>query len=141
MVRPKREKPLNKDELAREIKKLGRYANVKKFYIYGHTFDSKAEMQRYLELRLLRRAGVIRDLELQVRIPIILGGVEVRYPPTPRNKKGRQMVYVADFRYMDIENDCVVVEDVKMASRFRPEIYKFKRALIHSMGITILETH
>ena len=139
MKRAKREKSLNKDELASEIKKLGRYANVKKFYIYGHTFDSKAEMQRYLELRLLRRAGVIRNLELQVRIPIILGGVEVRYPPTPRNKKGRQMVYVVDFVYYDIELDKEIIEDKKMQSGFRPEIYKFKRALIHSMGLTINE--
>ncbi|MGP1455872.1 MAG: DUF1064 domain-containing protein [Treponema sp.] len=31
----------------------------------GITFDSMAEMNRYLELKQLERAGIITDLELQ----------------------------------------------------------------------------
>ena len=33
--------------------------------IDGITFDSLAEMNRYLELKMLEKAGIITDLELQ----------------------------------------------------------------------------
>lgn len=119
--------------------KQGRYANVRKYRFFGETFDSKKEAYHYLDLRDRRKHGLIRNLEVHPRISIVIGGVQVRYPPTPRNKKGRAMVYVADFRYFDVERECTVVEDVKMQSGFHPEIYKFKRALLHTMGLTINE--
>jgi hypothetical protein len=68
----------------------------------GIVFDSMAEMNRYAELKILERAGVIKDLALQPRFTLI--------EKTPRT---RQHVYTADFMYL--ENAQVIVEDVKGA--------------------------
>jgi hypothetical protein len=111
-----------------------RYANVKKSKLFGHTFDSKKEARHYLDLRDQAKRGIIDNLELQPRIPIVIGGVAVRYHPS-----GRQMVYVADFRYMITKTGQIQIDDVKMQSGFLTEIYKFKRALIYTMGLTINE--
>ena len=129
----------------------GRYGNVRKPVIDGHRFDSKYESERYLELKLLEKAGKIRDLELQPRFPIEIFGLKImmrsqRYP------NGRQLTYVADFRYVDIEKavlckKCekpllgigVVIEDVKMQSGHSQPEYKIKRALMQAMGYQITE--
>lgn len=114
--------------------KISRFGNVKKPSCDGHKFDSKREMNRYLDLKLMLKCKLIKDLELQPRIDIVIGGVQVRYFPS-----ARKMQYVADFRYFDIEKGETVIEDVKMQSGYRPEIYKFKRALVHTMGLIINE--
>lgn len=114
--------------------KRGRYPNVKKPTYFGHTFDSKREANHYLGLRDDLKHGRIRDLELQPRIAIVIGGVPVRYFPS-----GRQMFYKADFRFWHIEEGRRVIQDVKMQSGFLTEIYKFKRALVHTMGLIIDE--
>lgn len=111
-----------------------RYANVEKPVCDGHKFDSKRELQRYLELKLMLKVKLIKALELQPRIDIVIGGVQVRYYPS-----GRKMQYVGDFRYVDMETGETVIEDTKMQSGHRPEIYKFKRALVHAMGLVITE--
>ena len=116
-----------------------RYPNINKATVDGITFDSPREMQRYLELKLLERAGVIRDLELQPRYPIEIGGVQVRIRSGRYHNSGRQVVYVADFRYFDAVKNCEVIEDVKMQSGHRPETYKLKRAMVEAMGIEITE--
>jgi len=108
---------------------------VNQVEVDGIKFSSKRESQRYLELSLLVRAGVIDNLELQYRIPIQIGGVPVMLYPS-----GRQLAYVADFRYRDIENgEMIIVEDVKMQSGYLTEVYKIKRALVLAMGIEIQE--
>ena len=121
----------------------GRYGNVRKPVIDGHRFDSKYESERYLELKLLEKAGKIRDLELQPRFPIEIFGVKImmrsqRYP------NGRQLTYVADFRYKDQElreglRNLTVIEDVKMQSGHSQPEYKIKRALMEAMGYQITE--
>lgn len=93
-----------------------KYGN-RKTVIDGVAFDSKAEAERYAELKLLERAGIIRDLQLQPKFPLI---------PTFRKngKTFRGITYVADFAYT--ENGRKVVEDVK---GFKTEVYKIKRKL------------
>lgn len=113
---------------------VSRYPNVEKPVCDGHKFDSKKELQRYLELKLMLKVKLIRDLEIQPRIDIVIGGVQVRYHPS-----GRKMQYVADFRYFDKDKGETIIEDVKMDSGYLPEIYKFKRALVHTMGLVIKE--
>jgi hypothetical protein len=115
----------------------GRYGNVRKVKIDGHTFDSGREAQRYLELKLLQKARKVTGLVVHPRIPIIFGGrpVLLRSRGYPN---GRRLTYVADFEYLTAGQ--VVIEDVKMQSGFRTEIYKIKRALVEHMGIKILET-
>jgi hypothetical protein len=79
--------------------------NAVKTTVDGHTFDSKAEAARYSELRLLERAGVISNLELQPSF-------ELQPPFRDAQKRlHRAIVYVADFAY-DEEGKCIC-EDVK----------------------------
>jgi hypothetical protein len=116
-----------------------RYPNITKSTVDGITFDSGREMQRYLELKLLDRAGVILNLVLQPRFPITIGGVEIRLKSKRYHKKGRHLTYVADFRYIDAESGKVIIEDVKMQSGHLTEGYHIKRALVAAMGWEITE--
>lgn len=110
---------------------LSRYANVRRHRYDGHTFDSKREMLRYQELKLLERAGELTDLELQYPVKIVIGGIPVQFD------NGRTMVYRADFRYYDTRAKRIIYEDVK---GHPTEVYKIKKALVRAMGIDILET-
>jgi len=81
----------------------------------GITFDSMAEMRRYLELKMLEKSGVITHLELQPKFLLI--------PKT--EKGGRAVYYKADFKY--IKNGKTVYEDVKGV---QTEVYKLKKKLL-----------
>lgn len=96
-----------------------KYKN-KKVKVDGHTFHSMREARRYKELKLMERAGVIKDLELQPKfelIPTIRTGTETL----------RKTVYKADFRYVDTKTKGVVVEDVK---GFKTDVYKLKKKML-----------
>lgn len=86
----------------------------------GHPFDSKREARRYKELKLMERAGAIKDLELQPKFELI---------PTIRieSETLRKTVYKADFRYTDTKTGGVVVEDVK---GFKTDVYKLKKKML-----------
>ena len=99
-------------------KKQSKYKN-KKIITDGIVFDSKKESERYIELKLLERAGEIKDLELQKVFELQPGF----------KKNGNtyiRITYVADFYYYDIRNNKYVVEDVK---GIRTEVYKIKKKL------------
>lgn len=70
----------------------------------GVTFDSKAEMERYLELKLMLKGKLISRLELQPEFEL-QPGFEFG------GKKYRPIKYIADFSYL--ENGSWVYEDVK----------------------------
>lgn len=89
----------------------------------GITFDSKKEARRYGELRLLERAGVIRELKLQPRFPIAINGHHV-------------CEYRADFQYE--EAGITVTEDVKGAKT--PSYLIKKKLMLAVHGIHIKET-
>lgn len=94
-------------------------------------YASRKEHRRANELRLLERAGVISNLQEQVRYEII---------PTQRGPDGRVLErachYVADFVYVD-DKGRLVVEDTKGV---RTEVYRIKRKLmLHVHGIRIIE--
>jgi len=74
----------------------------------GYTFDSKAEYRRYLELKVLQRAGEISRLEVHPAF-IVMDAYTV--PRTGELVKARK--YVADFGYQDLERMHHVVEDIK----------------------------
>ena len=120
-------------------RRKNRHSNVRKVTIDGIKFDSGSEASRYLDLQLMQTAGLIRNLTLQKRYKITIGGVPVMmrsagYP------NGRHMTYVADFVYLDVKLDDWIIEDVKMASGYRTDTYKIKKALMEAMGYEILET-
>lgn len=97
----------------------------------GITFDSKREAKRYQELKLMERAGIIRDLKRQVRYELI--------PAFDCNGKHyRPATYIADFVYTDVNTGGEVVEDCK---GYRTDVYRLKAKLFaHKFGVAILET-
>lgn len=116
----------------------------KKTVVDGIEFHSKKEANRWKELLLLERAGVISDLRRQVLFELIPAYYEEyeRYSPKTgkRLQNGRKCVergvmYVADFVYMkDGKN---VVEDTKGV---RTTDYIIKRKLMrHIHGVSITE--
>ena len=87
----------------------------------GTRFDSQAEATRYVELRLLLRAGKIELLELQPAFEL------VQKFTTRSGEKIRAISYVADFQYVDLATGKTIVEDVK---GMKTEVYKIKRKLL-----------
>ena len=110
--------------------KGNKYGN-RKVTIFGITFDSKHEAQRYLELVSMQRAGLISDLRIQVPYEVI--------PPIKDDISGRTIqrgtTYVADFVYWDGHD--YIVEDAKGV---RTDAYKLKKKLmLWRHGILIRE--
>lgn len=100
--------------------------HAKKTIVDGIEFDSKKEANRYYELLLMKRCGIIKDLQLQVPFELI-----------PKQDGERACKYIADFVYYDCENYCQVVEDVK---GIKTDVYKIKRKLMLQVyGIKIKE--
>ena len=118
-------------------KSKGRYGNVNKIVHDGIKFDSKREYLRYMDLKLLVRAGEISELKVHPKYPITIAGVEIRIYSKRYHKNGRHLTYEADFSYWRYGKP--VIEDVKMASGHRTEVYKIKRALMRAMGHQIEE--
>jgi len=104
---------------------MNKYKN-KKTVVDGITFDSKKEARRYGELKLLEKAGEIRGLKLQPKLPIEVNGQKV-------------CTYIGDFEYIDTSKDqVVIIEDVK--GRKTP-MYNLKKKLVKAVyGIEIFET-
>lgn len=88
----------------------------------GYKFASKREASRYMELKLMERAGIISDLRLQVPFDITINGFHV-------------CTYIADATY--VEKGKPVVEDTK--GMLTP-VYKLKRRLMRAVhNVEILE--
>lgn len=98
--------------------KRSKYGSVKTV-VDGITFHSKKEAARWMQLRLLERAGEIVDLEHQVKYPLVVNG---------------QLVcsYICDFRYAWKHGGGQVVEDVKSGPTKTRE-YRIKRKLMKAI--------
>jgi len=96
----------------------GKYGN-RRVQLDGYTFDSQAEANRYVELKLLVRGGVISSLRVHPPY-IIQSAFTHKYAG-----KVREIRYVADFEY--VEKGVQVVEDVKGV---RTPAYQLKRKLM-----------
>lgn len=104
--------------------KQNKYKN-EKITMDGMTFDSKKEYYRYCDLKLLERAGEIKDLQRQVKFELI-----------PKQEGERAVNYIADFVYIDRKGK-KVVEDTK---GIRTAEYIIKRKLmLWRYNIKILE--
>lgn len=99
----------------------------------GIRFDSMKEARRWGELRLMEKAGEIRNLRRQVRIPLIGQNGPVLFQPS-----GRAAVYVADFVYEDRRLGWgEVIEDSK---GHQTNEFKLKRAILAAQGKEIILT-
>lgn len=92
-----------------------KYHNVKT-YVGKIKFDSKKEANRYLELCMLEKSGIIKNLERQKRFEIV-----------PKTDGERAVYYIADFVYK--ENGKLICEDVKSDATRRDKTYIIKRKL------------
>lgn len=105
--------------------------HAQKTVLDGIKFDSKKEANRYAELKIMERAGLISGLQRQVRFELI-PAFDVD------GKHYRPTSYVADFVYTDVKSGKQVVEDCK---GFRTDIYRLKAKMFaHKFGVSILET-
>lgn len=85
---------------------------ARKTVVDGITFDSKHEAKRYGELKLLKAAGEICDLELQPQFKLGTDEDPVLMR-SARYHKGRRVTYTADFQYWDLRRNLVITEDAK----------------------------
>lgn len=104
---------------------MRKYHN-KKTVLNGRKFDSKKEARRFVELQMLEKKGLIKNLECQKKFELI-----------PKQNGQRACNYIADFVYVDASNGQTVVEDVKGV---RTEVYKIKKKLLlYFCGLDIHE--
>lgn len=96
---------------------------AKRTIAHGISFDSKAEADRYCELRLLERSGEITNLELQPKYPLVVEGVDCGF-------------YLGDFQYFSRGTNTKrgehVVEDVKSKAT-KTRLYQLKKKLVFAL--------
>ena len=114
--------PLNIEELLRPKRKFRNTPTV----VDGRRFDSKKEAERYSHLKIAQEAGVISDLQCQVRYDLhAISGHKL-------------WTYVADFVY--VRGGELIVEDVKSPiTRKQPVYVAKKRHMKLELGIEISE--
>lgn len=98
---------------------MNKYFN-RKVTVDGIKFDSIKEANRYLDLKVLKKVGLIKEVELQKVFEL---------QPKYINNKGehiRAITYKCDFFYYDIKKEKYIVEDTK---GFRTDVYKLKKKL------------
>lgn len=124
---------------------MSKYHAIKTKTADGIVHDSRKEANRWCELLLLQRGGVIKDLDRQVEYLLIPSQTETY---ERRGKRGqllrpgvrvieKECKYIADFVYVDAATGETVVEDAKGV---RTEAYKIKKKLMLKVhGIKIRE--
>jgi hypothetical protein len=127
------------------VGRRSKYGAVKTL-VDGVKFDSGREARRYQELKLLQKAGHIRNLELQPVFTLHAPTMDDDEPlPKPSERLG---CYRGDFRYElsytvsreggpPVEHWRVVVEDVK---GFKTPLYRWKKRHVEAQyGIEVAE--
>ena len=105
--------------------------HAKATVVDGVRFHSKREAARYQELKLLEKAGEIRDLELQPKFALHVPQSGWHSAPVTIGH------FVADFRYREA-NGMTVVEDVKGMKTLPLARWKHKH-LLAQYGIRVRE--
>lgn len=102
----------------RKMARRSKY-NAKKKVVDGHLFHSTKEAERYCELKLFLKAGLIRNLVLQPRFLLQDEFFD------KNGVKHKKIEYVADFMYID-KCGKTIVEDVKGVLT---DVYKLKKKM------------
>lgn len=101
-----------------EKPKTNKYHNTKVIY-NGIKFDSKKERARYIELKQLEKAGIIKDLELQPKF-LLLDTIHYKGKTYPKT------YYKADFKYFAINMGKYIIEDIKSLITAKDKVYRLK---------------
>lgn len=104
-------------------KKPSKYRN-KKTVVDGREFHSKKESGVYLDLKNEQIAGLITELECQVKIPIYVNGIHI-------------CDYIADFGCKRHGKPEII--EVKSKITRKLPVYIIKKKLLQAMGIRIRE--
>ncbi len=99
------------------MKRRNKY-NARRARLDGYTFDSQAERDRYLDLRLRVTGGQISELEIHTRYELAPAFVD------KQGNRHRAIMYTDDFSYY--ENGHRIVEDVK---GFKTPVFRIKEKL------------
>jgi Protein of unknown function (DUF1064) len=103
-------------------------------HVDGVRFASIKESARYLELKLLEKAGAIQDLELHPVFPLHVFELYRSLAPIQITTIGR---FTADFQYCDLSSGEIVVEDTK-SDVTKTEAYRLRKRLaevIHGIHV------
>lgn len=127
---------MNKVKAMPQMKRFGENKSGKiphqRIIANGIEFDSKAEHDRYLELLIMERAGMISQLECHPVYELI----PTQKVPGRRTLRGHR--YTADFRY--IRDGETIVEDVKSVRTREERDYIINRKLMWMLlGIYVEE--
>ena len=95
-----------------------KYHNTKVIYD-GIKFDSKKEKTRFITLKQLEKAGIIKELELQPKF-LLLDTIHYKGKTYPKT------YYKADFKYFDNEKGKYIVEDIKSPITAKDKVYRLK---------------
>lgn len=107
--------------------KPSKYRN-RKVTLDGIEFDSAKESRRWVELKAMQQAGLIKDLRTQYSVKCVVNGVFV-------------CEWIADFVYTDIKACKTVLEDVKSEVTRKLPVYQLKKKLVWAtQKIEIKET-
>jgi len=115
----------NKRIITRKVGKPNKYF-AKKTVAMGLKFDSRWEAERWGQLKAMERAGVVEQLERQVKYELKINDVKI-------------CNYIADFTYLLIEEDGssrFIVEDAKGV--LTPEFRLKKKLMLAIHNIDIL---
>ncbi len=106
--------------------KKNKFLNTRNEYD-GKKFQSQKERDRYITLKMLQTARIIKDLECQVEFILAVEGKKV-------------CSYYADFVYTDVISGKVIIEDVKSVATRKLSTYRIKKKLMQACyGITVRE--
>lgn len=95
-----------------------KYHNKKVIY-NGIKFDSKKERARFITLKQLEKAGIIKELELQPKF-LLLDTIHYKGKTYPKT------YYKADFKYFDNEKGKYIIEDIKSPITAKDKTYRLK---------------
>jgi len=110
------------------------------------TFSSKKEYRRWIELKILEDAGVIRNLQRQVKYVLIPAQrepetISQRGRKIPGKVIEREVVYISDFTYE--QDGEIVVEDIKGYTATNSGAYRIfsikRKLMLERFGIRIRE--
>ena len=92
----------------------------------GYTFDSIWEAERWGELSAMQRAGVVKDLERQVRYNLVINDQKI-------------CAYIADFRYKLVDENGFEKEIVEDAKGVETAEFKLKKKMMKAiLGIDVI---
>ena len=125
-------------EAPAELEAPGNKYHAVPIHVDGVRFASQKEAARYLELKLMSKAGAIEALELQPVFPLYIMELYRSQVPIRIATVGK---FTADFQYVDCASGEIVVEDVKSTAT-KTEAYRLRKRIaeaVHGIHIRELE--